>query len=92
MKNVKIWLLPLRETFVDDLSTSDIHSNNLNFVSSKREWFFQNTKIDSFPKEKIFPFGKNYWQGFCGTDWLCISNQVLYKNLEEATKLIFYFL
>ena len=64
MKNFKIWLLPLKETFVDALNTSDIHSNNFNFVSSKRGWFFWNRKIDSFPKEKIFPFGNNCWKGF----------------------------
>ena len=28
-------LLPLKQTFVDALNTSDIHSNNLNFVFSK---------------------------------------------------------
>ena len=38
---------------------SDIHRNNFNFVSSKRGWFFQNRKIDFFPKKKIFPFGNN---------------------------------
>ena len=64
MKNFKIWLLPLKETFVDALNTSDIHSNNLNFLSSKRGCFFQNRKIDSFSKEKIFPFGNNCWKGF----------------------------
>ena len=35
MKNFKIWLLPLKETFADALNTSDIHSNNLNFVFQK---------------------------------------------------------
>ena len=50
MKNFKIWLLPLKEIFLDALNTSDIHSNNLNFVSSNRGSFFQNRKIDSFPK------------------------------------------
>ena len=64
MKNFKIWLLPLKEIFFDALNTSDINSNNLNFVSSKRGWFFQNRKIDSFPKEKIFTFGKNCWKWF----------------------------
>ena len=59
MKNFKIWLLPLKEIFLDALNTSDIHSNNLNFVSSKRGWFFQIKKIDAFPKEKIFSFGNN---------------------------------
>ena len=44
-----------KKTFVDALNTSDIQS----FVSSRRGWFFQNRKIDSFPKEKIFPFGNN---------------------------------
>ena len=49
-----------KKTFVDALNTSDIHSNNFNFVSSKRGWFFfRNRKIDSFTKEKIFPFGNN---------------------------------
>ena len=52
-------MLPLKETFFDALNTSDIHSNNLNFVSSKRGWFFQIKKIDAFPKEKIFSFGNN---------------------------------
>ena len=52
-------MLPLKETFFDALNTSDIHSNNLNFVSSKRGWFFQIKKIGSFPKEKIFSFGNN---------------------------------
>ena len=47
MKNFKIWLLPLKETSFDALNTSDIHSNNLNVVSSKRAWFFQNRKIFS---------------------------------------------
>ena len=64
MANFKIWLLPLKETFVDALNSSDIHSNNLNFASSKRGWFFRNMNINSFPKEKIFPFGNNCWKGF----------------------------
>ena len=33
-------------------------------MSSKRRWFVQNRKIDSFPKEKIFPFGNNCPKGF----------------------------
>ena len=64
MKYFKIWLLPLKETFVDTLNTSDINSNNFNFVSSKRGWFFWNRKINSFSKEKIFPFRNNCWKGF----------------------------
>ena len=64
MKNFKKWLLPLKETFVDALNTSEIHSNSLNFVSSKREWFFQNRKIHSSPEEKIFPIGNNCWKEF----------------------------
>ena len=48
-----------KKTFADALNTSDIHSYNFNFASSRRGWFFQNRKIDSFPKEKIFPFGNN---------------------------------
>ena len=48
-----------KKTFVDALNTSDIHSNNFSFVSSRRKWFFRNRKIDSLPKEKIFPFGNN---------------------------------
>ena len=64
MKHFKIWLLPLKETFVDTLSTSDINSNNFNFVSSKRGWFFWKRKINSFSKEKIFPFRNNCWKGF----------------------------
>ena len=51
MKNFEVWLLPVKETFVDALNTSDIQSNNLNFVSSKRGWFFWNRKINSFPLE-----------------------------------------
>ena len=64
MKYFKIWLLPLKDTFVDTLNTSDINSNNFNFVSSKRGWFFWNRKINSFSKEKIFPFRNNCWKGF----------------------------
>ena len=71
MKNFKIWLLPLKETFVDALNTSDIHSNSLNFVSSKRRWFFQNRKIHPPPKEKIFPFGNN-----CSKEFLVIFAQL----------------
>ena len=63
MKNFEILLLPLKETFVDVLSTSGIHSSNLNFVSSKRGWFFRNRKIDPLLKEKIFPFGNNCRKG-----------------------------
>ena len=71
MKNFKIWLLPLKETFVDALNTSDIHSSSLNFVSSKRRWFFQNRKIHPPPKEKIFPFGNN-----CSKEFLVIFAQL----------------
>ena len=53
-----------KKTFADALNTSDIQSNNFNFVFSRRGWFFQNRKIDSFPKEKIFPFGNNCCKGF----------------------------
>ena len=52
MKNFKNYLLSLKETLVDALSTSDIHRNNLNLVYSKKEWFFKNRKINSFLKEK----------------------------------------
>ena len=48
-----------KKTFADALNTSDIQSNSFNFVFSRRGWFFQNRKIDSFPKEKIFPSGNN---------------------------------
>ena len=48
-----------KKTFADALNTSDIQSNSFNFVFSRRGWFFLNRKIDSFPKEKIFPFGNN---------------------------------
>ena len=44
-----------KKAFVDALNTSDIHSNNSNFVSSRKGWFFRNRKIDSFPKEKYIP-------------------------------------
>ena len=64
MKNFKIWSLSLKKTFVDALNASDIHSNNLNFLPSKWGWFFRNRKIDSFLKEKIFPFGNNCQKGF----------------------------
>ena len=91
MKNFEIWLLPLIEAFVDALNTSDIHSNSLSFVFSKRGWFFQNRKIDSFPKEKIFPFGNTadrcLWYGL-----IMYFKSSLYKNLWEATTLFFYFL
>ena len=36
MKNFEIWLLPLKETFVNALKISDIHSNTFNYMSSKR--------------------------------------------------------
>ena len=36
VKNFQIWLLLLKETFFDAPNTSDMHSNNLNFVSSER--------------------------------------------------------
>ena len=52
-------IVATKKIFVDALNASDIHSNNFNFVSSKRGWFFWNRKIDSFPKEKSFPFGNN---------------------------------
>ena len=45
--------------FLGAPNTSDMHRDNLNFVSSEREWFFQNGKMDSFLKGKIFPFGSN---------------------------------
>ena len=31
---------------------NDMHSDNLNFVSSERGWFFQNGKTDSFQKRE----------------------------------------
>ena len=52
-------IVVIKKTFVDALNTSDIRSTNFNFVSSRREWFFRNRKVDSFPKEKIFPVGNN---------------------------------
>ena len=52
-------IVATKKIFVDGLNASDIHSNNFNFVSSKRGWFFQNRKIDSFPKEEIFLLGNN---------------------------------
>ena len=57
-KNFKIWLSSLKETFLDATNTSDMHSDDLNFVSSKRGWFFRNGKMDSFQKGKIFTFWK----------------------------------
>ena len=48
-----------KKTFVDALNTSGIYSSNFNFVSSRRGWLFRNRKIDSFPKEKIFPIRNN---------------------------------
>ena len=58
VKNFKIWLLLLKEAFFDAPNTSDMHNNNLNFLSSERGWFFCNGKMDSFLKVKIFPFLK----------------------------------
>ena len=44
-----------KKTFADALNTSDIHSNNFNFVSSRRGWFFRNRKIYFFQKRRSFP-------------------------------------
>ena len=64
-----------KKTFADALNTSDIQSNSFNFVFSRRGWFFQNRKIDSFPKEKIFPFGNN-----------CAQNKSALNNDMESQK------
>ena len=58
VKNFKIWLSLLKETYLNAPNTSDMHSDNLDFVSSERRWFFRNGKMDSFPKGKIFSFWK----------------------------------
>ena len=52
-------IVVIQNTFADAQNTSDIHSTYFNFVASRRGWFFRNRKIDSFQKEKIFPFGNN---------------------------------
>ena len=52
MKTFKIGLLSIKEKFLDALNTSDMHSNNLNFVSSRREWFFRSRNIDFFPERE----------------------------------------
>ena len=52
------------ETSLNAPNTSDVHSDNLNFVSSKRGWFFRNGKMDSFPEGKRSShshFGSNCW-------------------------------
>ena len=59
LKNFKIWLSSLKETFLNAQNNNDMHSDNLNFVSSEWGCFFQNGKTDSFPKGKYFPFGSN---------------------------------
>ena len=52
MKNVKIWLLSLKETFLDAQNTNNMHRDNLNFVSSERGWFSQNGKTGFFPERE----------------------------------------
>ena len=64
MKNFKIWLLPLKETFVDALNTSDIHSNNFVFPkgdgSSEAGKLILSRKIRSFPSEITAEKGLRY--------------------------------
>ena len=55
MKNFKIWLLSLKETFVDALNTSDIHWKNLNFVSSKTDGSSETGKLIFSQKRRSFP-------------------------------------
>ena len=64
VKIFKVWLSSSWESFLDVPNTIDMHSNNLNFVFSKRRWFFWNRKMDSFPKGRSFPFWSNYWNRF----------------------------
>ena len=67
MKNFEIWLLPLKETFVNALKISDIHSNNFNYMSSKRGGSSETGKLilsrkRSFPLEIIAERGLWYGQ------------------------------
>ena len=64
VKNFKIWLLSLEETFPDALNTSDMHSNNLNFVSFKRGSFSETGKLILSQKGRSFLFGSNCRNGF----------------------------
>ena len=52
-----------KEIFLTAKNTSDMLSDNLNFASSEKGWFFWNGKTYFFPEGKIFPFWK------CGMDW-----------------------
>ena len=58
LKNFKIWLSSLKETFLNAQNTNDMHSDNSIFLPFERGWFFRNGRMDSFLKGKIFLFWK----------------------------------
>ena len=85
-------IVATKKIFVNAVNTSHIHNNNLNFVSSKREWFFRSRKFDSFPKEKIFPYGNNCLKGFVVQTDHVFQIKLCKKICKKPPSWFFYFL
>ena len=82
MKSFKISLLPLKETFVDALNTVTFTATIKILCVSKRGGSFKTEKLIFSRKRKSFLLEITAKRGlWYGPIVVCISNQVLYKNM-----------